>query len=609
VEGIETNKIRILDPAMANQIAAGEVVENPASVVKELLENSLDAEARRVTVTVDGSGSEFIRIADDGVGMSADDALLAVERHATSKVRHPEDLTAISTLGFRGEALPSIVSVSRCLLVTKPRGAVAGTELWAEPGQSVQTKPTGAPAGTRIEVRDLFFNTPARKKFLKSTAAENARITDVFTRLALTRPDVDFTLIRNNKEQRHYLRQSSLEERVREVIGAKVSLREGEAQVGAISAAAWLSGPEDSRTGARGLHLMVNGRLVRDPGLLRAIWFAYQGTLEQGHYPLGVVSLTMPPDGLDVNVHPQKAEVRFVDRGAVHGVVSRVVAALLQQRMHYLGSSDEGSQGGARGAPSPWSPPGVRQQSFSGGGGGQSWRESVAVPPAAQPNLMGSPPVLGAPPAARAEPPSDGEAPVGARRGGYGSLRYLGSAGVAWLVCEGPEGLVVVDQHAAHERITFERLRRGYRERRPEAQQLLVPEQAEVSPREMELLSAQGEELSALGFDVAPFGETAVKISAVPAVLSRADPRRLLDEVLAELVALQTPLSGAMDRLLARLACHGSVRAGTRLAPEEVATLLQDLDKAELGGHCPHGRPVAVPVSWVEIERRLGRRT
>jgi DNA mismatch repair protein MutL len=591
VEQAREGKIRVLDAEMANQIAAGEVIENPASVVKELVENSLDAGARKVTVVTEGASTDLIRIIDDGEGMGEADAVLALERHATSKIRAPEDLTAIATLGFRGEALPSIASVSRLTLVTKPRGAVAGTQVVAVPGEPLARTPIGAPEGTRVEVRDLFFNTPARRKFLKSQSTETARITELVARLALCRPAVAFTLVRNGKPQRSYLTRASLAERVREVVGADVELRDGAGGVGPVSVEAWLSGPEGSRVGSRALHLLVNGRLVRDQGLARAIWYAYDGTLDQGNYPAGVVSITIDPGLIDVNVHPQKAEVRFVDRGMVHGAVARVVGSLIQDRASYLKASSPAAPHATTPATTPlfehtpWLP---------------TPAAGAAPPPAIGRDDRPTPlPAAWLPPAA----------PAAAQPAHFGALRFLGPAGSAWLVCEGPEGLVIIDQHAAHERITFERLRDAYRTQQPAAQQLLVAEQVEVSPRELDQLAENGDQLRAIGFEVEPFSTTAVTIAAVPAPLGRADPRRLLDEVLAELSELQAPLGAAIDRLLARLACHGSVRAGTRLAREEVEALLRDLDAAKLGGHCPHGRPVSLNLSWAEIERRLGRRS
>jgi len=581
----------VLDAELANQIAAGEVVENPASVVKELVENALDAEASRITVVVEGAGIDRLQIVDDGVGMTNEDAVLALERHATSKIGAAEDLSRIVTLGFRGEALPSIASVSRLVLRTKPLGALKGTKVECIPGEPLASGPAGCPEGTSVEVRDLFFNTPARRKFLKSPSAETARITEQFNRLALSRPGVGFTLSRGGRTTRAYLPRGRLFERVQEVVGSGVELREASGDVGSVHVESWVTGPERSRVGARGLHLLVNGRLVRDPGLLRAVWVGYDGTLDHGHYPLGLVSVTLDPKLLDVNVHPQKAEVRFIDRGAVHSTVIRVVGSVV--RRGFVVPEGTGSRHAGEGAPPSYPTGGVSEpllrplgggsQSgpFGGGysGGGLPPSEPIRARPSA---LVGVP---------------------------FASLRYLGSAGRAWLVCEGPDGLVIIDQHAAHERITFERLREGMRkEGGSPAQRLLVPEQAEVSPTELEELDRRGEELRAMGFEVEPFSTTAVTITAVPAPLVDADPRRLLDEVLGEISGLRAPLADSMDALLARLACHGSIRAGTRIAREEVAALLEGLDEAELGGHCPHGRPVTVEVPWLEVERRLGRR-
>lgn len=588
---------------MANQIAAGEVIENPASVVKELVENSIDADARKITVLTEGASSDLIRVIDDGIGMSADDALRSLERHATSKIQVPDDLNNIATLGFRGEALPSIASVSRMTLVTKERGAVAGTEVVAIPDESLKQKPIGSPEGTKIEVRDLFFNTPARRKFLKAQSTETARITELVTRLALCKPEVAFSLLRNGKQTRSFLARESLAERVREVVGQKFELREGDGELGPVQVTAWLTGPEQARVGARALHIMVNGRLVRDQGLMRAIWYAYDNTLDQGHYPIGVVALQIDPKYLDVNVHPQKTEVRFQDRGAVHGAVSRVIGTLVQKRASYLHQQGDAA---TQKPPettlfpaTPWSPPAVPHSSWpqAASQSGAPHLESAPAPHTAPP--------VGFDPATTPQPMASPGNQSGIAH--FSNLRFLASAGHAWLVCEGPEGLVIIDQHAAHERVTFEKLRDSYRANKPSAQQLLVPEQVEVSARELDLLEQNREQLQAIGFDVEPFSTTTVTISSVPAPLSRADPRRLLDEVLAELSAMQTPLGGAMDRVLARLACHGSIRGGSRIAREEVEALLQELDATHLGGHCPHGRPVSLHLGWGEIERRLGR--
>lgn len=584
---------------MANQIAAGEVIENPASVVKELVENALDAGAKRVTVAVEGAATELIRVTDDGEGMSADDASLALERHATSKIREAEDLTNITTLGFRGEALPSIASVSHLTLVTKLHGAVGGTQVKATPGEGLTVLPIGAPEGTRIEVRDLFFNTPARRKFLKSSSAETARITEQVARQALSRPGTAFTLLRNGKQRRGYLAREDLGERVQEVVGSKVTLRHASGELGTVKVAVWLTGPDRSRVGARGLHLMVNGRLVRDPGLLRAIWAGYDGTLDQGHYPLGAVAISIDPHQVDVNVHPQKAEVRFVDRGAVHAAMIRVVGTAVRASLHMVpggyppGSleapldlrADFGSSDSER-LPFP---------SWSGPWAGRT--HSTESFPESGTHSHGFP------------PPGAGRATgQGLDPGGFGHLRFLGSAGSAWLVCEGPDGLIVIDQHAAHERVTFERLRQSYQDEKPRAQQLLVPEMVEVSAEELAELTSRSEELRGIGFEVEPFGANTVTITAIPASLHQADPRRLLDEVLGELSELRAPLADSMDKLLARLACHGSVRAGTRLSREEVEALFRSLDEADLGTHCPHGRPVSIRLSWIELERRMGRR-
>src|SRR5579884_291234 len=321
-------RIRRLPSDLANQIAAGEVVERPASVVKELVENALDAEATRVRVELDRGGVDLVRVTDDGAGMDADDAVLALERHATSKLRDKDDLFALRTFGFRGEALPSIASVARVRVLTRARGATEGTEVVVEGGGAPRPRPAGAPEGTSVEVRDLFFNVPARRKFLKSTGTEAAHVSEAMLLAALARPDVSFFLVRDGRAVREWLRVGTRRERVAQAIdGERLERCLGER--GPMKVEAHLAAPERSRAGAVALHLLVNGRPVRDRALARAVAQAYGSVLEPGRYPVGVVYIDVPPDQVDVNVHPQKAEVRFADGRALFEAVSRELHAAL----------------------------------------------------------------------------------------------------------------------------------------------------------------------------------------------------------------------------------------------------------------------------------------
>lgn len=601
-------KVHVLDDALADQIAAGEVVERPASVVKELLENSLDAGARAVTVEVAEGGVARIRIVDDGEGMVPEDAALAVRRHATSKLRRAEDLEAIATLGFRGEALPSIASVSRFRLVTRPRDAVEGTEVFVEAGAPARVSPAGCAPGTIVEVTDLLHNMPARRKFLKSRATESAHITEVCVRAALTRPELRLTLIRDGKKAREYLPASDWEARARQVVGGPKLLRiEGERA--GLRVRALLGAPEDARSGAGGLHMFVNGRPVRDRALARSVAFAYGSVMPPGRYPVGVVHLDLDPAEVDVNVHPQKAEVRFARGREVLDHLTRLLA-------HGLGTA-------------AWQGPTPRRADFwnqrlPAGPLHESSPQPGVVRESASPDPWGLSPETGEPlslsvqpappstPQQAALPATD--APPGIYRSNEAAsraprLRALGQMRNLFIVAEGPTGMVVMDQHAAHERVTYHRLREQHRERRISQQRLLLPERVDVSEAEAGLVERHPETVSATGLEVSVLGPTTVAVHAVPALLHRAAPERLLRDLLDELSrAGERNFTDAVDMALATMACHGSIRAGDSLSLPECQALLDELAGiGEFAGHCPHGRPIVFEMGFGELERKVGR--
>jgi DNA mismatch repair protein MutL len=585
-------RIHRLTDELANQIAAGEVVERPSSVVKELVENALDAGATRVVVDVELGGTTLVRVSDDGDGMSPDDALLCLERHATSKIARFTDLSDLGTFGFRGEALPSIASVSRLVLVTRPRGAGEGVQVSVEGGGPPSVKPIGGAVGTTIEVRELFFNVPARRKFLKATATESAHVSDVLLGMALARHDVTFVLTRDGRPVREHLRVGTRAERARAVMTGE-SLVECRAERGPIQIEALLAPPERARAGATGLSILVNGRPVRDRQLVRAVSQAYGSVLEGGRYPLGVVWIDLPPSVVDVNVHPQKAEVRFSD---ARGIFDAVTRELHDSLAHAFGLPALGPHSQAPSSRAPTTT--LRALEAPA-------REAIAAVRALEaPTLFPESNLF------TAAGVSDAGAEPGLfeTRGGYGGLRFVGQVRGTFLVCEGEDGLYVLDQHAAAERVTFDRLRRAHATRGVAMQRLLVPEVVELSPSEVAMLEENAEEVSRLGVEVRAVGDGAVAVHGVPDLLLRAEPVRLIRDLVSEVSrAAGRPFRGAVDLVLATMACHGSIRAGDAIAPAEVAALLSALDDVDFAGHCPHGRPLVMRMSFGELERRVGR--
>ena len=595
-------KIRRLESDLVNQIAAGEVVERPASIVKELVENALDAGATRVRVDIEQGGLQLVRVTDDGEGMTREDAELALERHATSKIAAFDDLAKLATFGFRGEALPSIASVSKLTLTTRTKDSDEATEIVVEEGASKVKTAARAP-GTTVEVRELFFNVPARRKFLKAAPTEAAHVGEALLHAALARPDVTFVLARDGKVAREWLRAGSRRERATAALG-EPRLVACKGARGPLSIEAHLGPPERARAGAGALHLLVNGRPVRDRPLSRAVAQAYGSVLEPGRYPIGAVYIDLPPNLVDVNVHPQKSEVRFEDGRALFDALTRELFDGLAKvfAIPALGPSSR-----------PWLPPPSSQ------------RSSYAFPPSAQPASFGLaeqtttrgvlPDDLAAlmpPPSSNvASPPASSEDPVlFSTRGFYSKLRFVAQIRGTFLVCEGDDALYVIDQHAADERRNFDKLRNSFQTRAVSVQKLLVPEVVEITPQEAATLSEHEEIAARLGVECRSTGPTSVAIHGVPALLVRARPERMLRDLLAELSRgsdMTRPFSGAVDLVLATMACHGSIRAGDTLPSEQAQALIASLDGVDFSGHCPHGRPVLLRIPFSELERRVGR--
>lgn len=539
--------IRVLDPQLANQIAAGEVVERPASVVKELIENALDAGAQRVEVSIVQGGLELIEVRDDGHGLSPSEARLALERHATSKLREFRDLDELVSYGFRGEALPSIASVSRFTLRTRTQEAESGVELELEGGRIGAERPAGLPVGTQVLVADLFFNVPARRKFLRSSGTEAGHVSDVLTGAALARPDVAFSLKRDGRVVRSYQRATSRAERVLQVLeGEELHAVSGER--GPLVVHAFLSSPARARSGTAGLDILMNGRPIRDRGVAATLAHAYGGALERGRYPRGVVYLELSPRLVDVNVHPQKTEVRFADPRAVsdalHGIVSRGLRAWLDAP---TASGDE-APSNARATPS--SPP-----SASSGHAASSTRAPA------------SPSIPRRDAWSRSERPwfvRDGHAPSAnsasfssgsTARSADARLSLLGQAGGRCFVVETTRGVLLLDQEAVSERVAFGRLTAARRAGTLTARALLFPMPLELTTTQVNKLEESAELASTLGLDVRVRTETAVAIHGVPSVLERAEATRVLEHFLG---ALREPGHALVDvearffRLVAR---------------------------------------------------------
>jgi DNA mismatch repair protein MutL len=614
-------RIRVLPPELAEQIAAGEVVERPASVIKELVENALDAGARKIEVVLEAGGRRLARVIDDGCGMTPEEARLAIKRHATSKLRAADDLWHLQTFGFRGEALPSIASVSRLVLQTKPAGTVAGYRLELEGGRELAARETGMPDGTQIEVRDLFFNTPARLKFLKTEATEAANVSEALLRLSLGHPGVHVKLRSNDRTVLDLPPVSAFAERVRTALGRRGAgaLHEAQGAENGVEVRAFIGPPEEASSTPRNTFLFVGRRTVRDRALLSALVMGYGELLEKGRYPLAALFLDVPGAELDVNVHPQKLEVRFARAQEVYAAVRHVVGAAIAGAPWLQAPARSYSLPSA-----PWSGAAEHHGAGAGTGGGgppAPWSLDDAAARAAragQPARADGQVRLGAGLARGAgagggfvPPPLAGEPLAAAPAFAFGGLHYVGQLHRTYLVCEAPGELVLVDQHAAHERVAYARLRASHRARAVARQQLLFPLELELD--EPELASAASPAVVAalgeLGFAWDAAGPGRLALRAVPQLLAEADPRALFVDALRAAGDEPSPTRAeeAFDHLLATLACHSVKRAGDVMDRAQAEALLGSLDEVDRRAHCPHGRPVLVRLTLAELERRFGR--
>ena len=598
--------IRVLPPGLVNQIAAGEVVERPASVVKELVENALDAGATSIAVEVEDGGLSLVRVADDGRGMDRDDALLALERHATSKLRDADGLAAISTLGFRGEAVPAIASVARVRIDTTHADGEAGTRVEIEGGEVAGIAGVARRRGTTVEVRDLFFNTPARRKFMRAPATEAGHVTEAMVRLLLAREGVGFTLRSGGRPVLAVRPGEELAERTAQAIGREAArhLVRVDASRGPIAVRGVVTSPDHSQATGRSLYLFVNGRYVRDRAAAHAVLRAYAGVLPPGRQPAGALFVEMPLDRVDVNVHPQKLEVRFAEPREVQDALHHAVAAALRSAP-WLGAPSRGAPGpqaatdGRAGVPAS---PSASEDAASV----LAWARAIHPPEGSGAELpLRREDDAGAP--RLPLPASDAATPAGY----FASLRYIGQHARTYLVCAAPGGgLVILDQHASHERLLFHRIRAAMAGRALQVQPFLVPQVVTLPPPVARALEGAAAELLRLGLEVEPFGGDAFAVKGAPAILGGAELAPLLTDLAQQIEQLGrgSAVDEALHDLAATMACHSAVRANQELGADEARALLAGLDAADFKARCPHGRPVVFEIPLAELERRVGRR-
>jgi DNA mismatch repair protein MutL len=581
------SRVHLLSDTLASQVAAGEVIERPASVVKELVENSLDAEARSIEIMIRRGGISLIRVTDDGIGMDRDDALLCLERHATSKIRTAADLAIVGTLGFRGEALPSIASVARFRLTTREKEAVAGTEVIVAGGKIETVRDGGEAPGTQIEVRSLFYNLPARRKFLRSENTETRHIEHQLNLQAIGHPEVAFSLLRDERLVFQLPATKTLRDRIRDLLGSELLARLLEVEPaarGKVRVSGFIGQAGVSRASRAQQFVFVNGRAVESPVIGAALKEGYHTALMKGQFPVTLLFVALDPAEVDVNVHPAKREVRFRDPA---GVREAVVAAIRRTLEGDRESWQEQFRAPERTGTSFVSP-----------------APPLAPPEAAQPILS----VPTRPPALTTTAPFSPDQerrPVGQHQ-----FRILGILNKLYVLMENAEGLVLVDQHAAHERILFEELRRRMEEQGVPSQRLLLPQVIELAPRDAEWIERNLATLRKMGLGVEEFGRHTFKLESLPPFLSGAEPARLLQDVIDSLKSASNHSSPLRlgEEMIAKTVCRHAVKANDLLRHPEVEKLIRDLLECELPYCCPHGRPTMIQISLGELEKKFGRK-
>ena len=604
-----SQRINILPESLTNKIAAGEVVERPASVIKELIENSLDAGATDICVEINAGGRRRIRVTDNGHGMSREDALLSLERHATSKIAADSDLDKILTLGFRGEALPSIASVSRFTLATRETAAPEGAEIIVEGGRIREVRSCGMASGTVVSVEQIFYNLPARLKFMKSAETETGHVADIVSRMAVSRPEVAFLCSSDDRELLR-LQRSDLQRRLAQVIG-----RESSRHLYPVTSAGeyatitgFVSGPALVRSGTQAIYTYINGRFIRDRVVQHSIMQAYRGVIDRGCYPVVALFIGISPEEVDVNVHPTKHEVRFRRQSVVHDAIQEAVEEVLRR--------------------SPWlaeQTAKVGTQQFSTG---KAIRERAAASAQASLSLPSnpvSPPLqaeLNVVTSATSLVPTEHnmsvreahttfqQDPSPVETGGYfSSLSIIGQFHSEYILCQSGSELVVIDQHAASERVAYQLLKQQCLDGGIESQRLLFPATVELSFSEVAVANRFSNDLSRIGFELEPFGGTTIMVSSVPRLVAEKDPILLVRDILADLVRFGTSaaFNDALEGLLSRIACHSVIRGIHTLDSRQIKALLCSMDTTDFAASCPHGRPVSHVVTLAELQKIFKR--
>ncbi len=609
--------VRILPEILSNQIAAGEVVQRPASVVKELVENSIDAGSTRITIEVVKGGKSFIRVSDNGHGLSRDDALLSIERYATSKIFTKEDLFSISTFGFRGEALPSIASVSKFCLVTRTKETDIGTKIDIIGGKIRDVSDAGAPVGTMVEVNNLFFNTPARKKFLKSDNTETSHVADAISGMALGNPHIQFRLFLNQKLAKNFSSADDLFQRSVRVLGRDVADRlynfkfsDEFVQLHGVCA-----NPSVTRSTSSKIFLFVNNRLVYDRGVISAIFKGYKGRIMKGRFPLAVLFIQIPFDQVDVNVHPSKREIKFFNgQGIYHAVSETLENALSFEQQNITAYSkaqnilNEKFEYG--------------DETFKPNQTDRIEQSSLDWPPAPVENKKdffqehsaqkSSPDITYNNPKLTCDLQVTCDHKVTIQNSRVTSrlkLTVIGQIMGTYILAQSEDGLILIDQHAAHERIVYENLKQRYHSLKVQSQSLAVPETLELNFKEADFLGSILDDLKMLGMVIEPFGETTFVIKAVPAMVDEKEIKPIILEILETALVKKDRFSKEdwLEKCLVLMACHSAIRANLNLEPIEIEKLLADLEQCENPRHCPHGRPIAITWSKNQIEKLFKR--
>jgi DNA mismatch repair protein MutL len=605
-----SQRIAILPEILANKIAAGEVVERPASVIKELIENALDAGATDISVEITAGGRRRILVSDNGHGMSREDALLSLERHATSKLKTDSDLENILTLGFRGEALPSIASVSRLRLTTREANSLEGTELIVEGGKIKDVKVCGMAPGTVISVEHIFFNTPARLKFMKSAETEIGHVADIVARMAVSRPDASFSCTSDGRELLKVQR-SDLQRRLAHVVGkdSASNLYHIDSNSEQVAVSGFVSAPSLVRSGMQAMFTFINGRFVRDKVVQHAIMQAYRGVIDRGRYPVVALFIQLPPEEVDVNVHPTKHEVRFRHQSSVHDIIQSSVENILRSSPWLAGK------------PVPALP--VTTPT------GQAYRERIAAAAQASLNIhtistyatplaaddrgtTSTPTASSSPfeqdtvrdPAESFQPETEP-----ATRGYFSSLAIIGQFHGEYILCQAGPELVIIDQHAASERVAYQRLKQQHLSGGIESQRMLFSETLELSFSEVAVAERFRTELTGIGFELEPFGGNTLMIAAVPRLAAEKNAIRLVRDILADLsqIGASAAFQIRIDDLFSRIACHSVVRGIHTLDTRQMTELLRSMDETDFAASCPHGRPVSHVIQLTELEKIFKR--